>query len=221
MDMLKRHELFEIEVLERLKNGNFLRPLVFIGGTMLRLCYELNRYSTDLDFWFVKKIDIAVYFNKLKDYLGGFFEITKARKKFDTLLIELRGKGYPRRLKIEIRKELKTCDTEERIAFSPSGTRQVVLRVITLEEAVKSKVNAALDRKDIRDFFDLEFLLRQGTSLSCSREEATALKSVLNGFRDNEYKVTLGSLLDAETRRYYIKNKFSYLLSKLSTCCPK
>ena len=54
MDVLKNHEIFEIEVLEKLKNGNFLSPLVFGGGTMLRLCYELNRYSTDLDFWFIK-----------------------------------------------------------------------------------------------------------------------------------------------------------------------
>ncbi len=27
---------------------------------------------------------------------------------------------------------------------------------------MKNKVKAALDRKDIRDFFDIEFLLRQG-----------------------------------------------------------
>ncbi len=215
MDTLKRHEVFEIEVLEKLKNRGFLRPLVFIGGTMLRLCYELNRYSTDLDFWFVKKTGPKVYFNKLKNYLGEFYEVTDAQLKFNTLLFEIRSKNYPKRLKIEIRKELKVCDTQEKIAFSKSSTSQVVLRAITLEEAMRNKVKAALDRKDIRDFFDIEFILRQGVALSCSPEELSALKAILDGFKENEYKVALGSLLDSDTRKYYVKNRFEYILNKL------
>jgi predicted nucleotidyltransferase component of viral defense system len=215
MDTLRKHEVFEIEVLERLKNRDFLRPLLFIGGTMLRLCYELNRYSTDLDFWFVKKTDPKAYFNRLKSYLGEFYELTDAQLKFNTLLFEVRSRNYPKRLKIEIRKELKVCDTQEKIAFSKYSTSQVVLRVITLDEAMKNKIKAALDRKDIRDFFDIEFLLRQGIALSCSKKELSALKVILNGFKDNEYKVALGSLLDPDTRKYYVKNRFDFIFNKL------
>lgn len=214
MDTLRRHEVFEIEILEKLKNKGFLRPLVFIGGTMLRLCYELNRYSTDLDFWFVRKTSPEAYFKKLESYLEELYEVTDAQSKFNTLLFEIRSKNYPKRLKIEIRKELKACDTQDKIAFSKYSTSQVVLRVITLEEAMNNKVRAALDRKDIRDFFDIEFLLRQGVELSCSKGELSALKVILSGFKENEYRVTLGSLLDAETRKYYVKNRFNYLFSK-------
>ena len=39
-----------------MKSTKLLDPLVFGGGTMLRLCHDLNRYSVDLDFWFLKKI---------------------------------------------------------------------------------------------------------------------------------------------------------------------
>lgn len=215
MDTLRKHEVFEIEALEKLKNKGFLTPLVFIGGTMLRLCYELSRYSTDLDFWFVRKTEQKAYFNKLKSYLGEFYEVTDAKLKFNSMLLEIRSKDYPKRLKIKIRKELKECDTQERIAFSKYSTSQVVLRVITLEEAMKYKIKAALDRKDIRDFFDIEFLLRQGIGLSRKKAELSALKVILAGFKENEYKVALGSLLDADTRKYYIKNRFSYLLSKI------
>jgi len=215
MDTLRKHEVFEIEVLEKLKNKGFLAPLVFVGGTMLRLCYELGRYSTDLDFWFVRRTDQKAYFEKLRNYLAGFYEITDAKLKFNSILLEIRSRDYPKRLKIEIRKELKDCDIQERIAFSKYSTSQVVLRVITLEEAMKHKIAAALDRKDIRDFFDIEFLLRQGAGLPRKKAELSALKSILNGFKENEYKVALGSLLDADTRRYYIKNRFSYLLSKI------
>ena len=215
MDTLRKHEIFEIEVLEKLKNGDFLRSLVFIGGTMLRLCYELGRYSTDLDFWFIKKTEQKVYFNKLKSYLGEFYEITDAQLKFNSLLLEIRSKDYPKRLKIEIRKELKECDTQERIAFSKYGTNQVVLRVVTLEEAMKNKIKAALDRKDIRDFFDIEFILRQGIMLPGNERELSELKAIVSEFKENDYKVALGSLLDSDTRKYYVKNKFDYLLSKI------
>lgn len=215
MDTLRKHEIFEIEALEKLKNGDFLRPLVFVGGTMLRLCYELSRYSTDLDFWFIKKTEQKGYFNKLKSYLSEFYEVTDAQIKFNSLLLEIRGKDYPKRLKIEIRKELKECDTQERIAFSKYSTNQVVLRVVTLEEAMKYKMKAALDRRDIRDFFDIEFILRQGIMLPGSKKELSELKAIASGFKNNDYKVALGSLLDSETRKYYVKNKFDYLLSKV------
>ncbi len=58
MQDLIKQEQFEIEVLDRLKSGKFLDKLVFTGGTMLRLCYGLNRFSVDLDFRVYKEIDI-------------------------------------------------------------------------------------------------------------------------------------------------------------------
>lgn len=56
MDILRQHEIFEIDVLEKMNSMKVLEPLVFGGETMLRLCHELNRYSADLDFWIIKKI---------------------------------------------------------------------------------------------------------------------------------------------------------------------
>jgi hypothetical protein len=45
MDIFRQHEIFEIEVLDKMNSIRALDPLVFGGGTMLRLCHELNRYS--------------------------------------------------------------------------------------------------------------------------------------------------------------------------------
>jgi len=56
MDIFRQHEIFEIEILDKMNSAKVLQSLVFGGGTMLRLCHELNRYSADLDFWFVKRI---------------------------------------------------------------------------------------------------------------------------------------------------------------------
>lgn len=221
MDTLRKHEIFEIEALEKLKNGDLLRPLVFIGGTMLRLCYELSRYSTDLDFWFIKRTEQKNYFNKLKSYLAKFYEVTDAQLKFNSLLLEIRSKNYPKRLKIEIRKELKECDTQERIAFSKYSTNQVVLRVITLEEAMKNKIKAALNRKDIRDFFDLEFLMRQGVELKAKSSDLEALRGIIEGFKDKDYRAVLGSLLEAALRNYYVKNKFEFLIARIDSLGKK
>ncbi|MEK6732054.1 MAG: nucleotidyl transferase AbiEii/AbiGii toxin family protein [Candidatus Omnitrophota bacterium] len=212
MDIFKLHEKFEIEALEGLKNADLLRPLVFGGGTMMRLCYGLNRYSTDLDFWFVKKVEERAYFNKAKKYLEGLNELTDSKIKANTILFEMRSKYHPKRLKIEIRRGLEKCDFEEKIAFSKYDTRQVLLRVHTLEQTMENKIKAALDRKDIRDFFDIEFLLRRGIAIGSGRSKLLELKNIAGNFRESEFKVTLGSVLDTEARKYYVKNKFDYLI---------
>lgn len=215
MDIFEKHEIFEMELLGILNSGKFLEPLVFGGGTMLRLCYEINRYSADLDFWFIKKISEKKYFNKLKAYLEREYDLTDAKIKYYTLLFEIRSGDYPKRLKIEIRKGVKTCDFQERIAFSKYGTKQVILKVHTLQETMKNKVEAALNRREIRDCFDIEFLARQGIDLPLSRKTLLDLSVLIDSFGDNDFKVTLGAILDANTRKYFISNKFSYLDGKI------
>ena len=215
MDILKRHEVFEIETLDGMKAAGLLEPLVFGGGTMLRLCYGLNRYSVDLDFWFVRKVETREYFEKMRRHLKGACEVTDAETKHYTLLYEIRSRKYPRRLKIEIRKEARRCDFQDVIAFSNSSTKQVILRALTLEQMMKNKVEAALDRKEIRDFFDIEFMLRRGIRLDLSAKKKEGLALAAASFKDNDFKVKLGSVVDADTRRHYIANKFSYLLSAL------
>jgi len=216
MDTFKKHEIFEIEVLEILKNSKLLEPLVFGGGTMLRLCFELKRYSADLDFWFVKKVDIKSYFEKIKQVLEQKYDLTDEQIKFYTLLLEVRSGDYPKRLKIEIRKEVKECDFQERIAFSKYSNRQVILRVHTLEQAMINKVNALLERGEIRDGFDIEFLLRKGIAIpQLNKEQENNLKKRIDGFKEKDFKVKLGSILESDIRKYYIENRFTYLKEKL------
>lgn len=217
MDVFKKHEIFEIEALDKLNSAKMLEPLVFGGGTMLRLCYELQRYSIDLDFWFIKKIPKEAYFEKLRKLLEQEYDLTDAQMKFYTLLFEIRSGDYPKRLKIEIRKEVKKCDYQERIAFSKYATRQVILKAHTLEQTMKNKIEAFLDRGEIRDCFDIEFLLRKGIPIpGLSREQLLKVKELLNGFKAKDFKVKLGSILERDIRQYYVTNRFSYLREKIS-----
>lgn len=212
MQDLAKQEQFEIEVLDRLKSGRFLDSLIFTGGTMLRLCYGLNRFSVDLDFWIYKEIDIDKYFSRLKEFLLQYYSINDAQNKFYTMLFEIKSKDYPRSLKIEIRKKIEKVKTELSIAYSPYSNIQVLVRTLSLQEVMKSKIEAFLSRKEIRDLFDIEFLLKKGVELRASREELQKLFDGINSLSKRDYSVKLGSILDAEQRKYYMKENFKILL---------
>jgi predicted nucleotidyltransferase component of viral defense system len=217
MDIFEKHEAFEIEVLDRMNSARMLEPLVFGGGTMLRLCHELNRYSADLDFWFVKRVPQQKYFANLRNALKVDYEITDSEIKRYTILLELRSAGYPKRLKIEIRREPTECEYQNKIAFSKSGTRQVLVRAHTLEQTMTNKIKAFLQRGEIRDCFDIEFLIRRGIELPVdSGREVARLKKKIDAFKDMDFSVKLGSILDNDMRSYYIENRFSFFEGKLN-----
>lgn len=50
MDAVIGKEILHLDVLEILLEEGFLEKLIFIGGTSLRLCFNSNRLSEDLDF---------------------------------------------------------------------------------------------------------------------------------------------------------------------------
>ena len=218
MDLLEQHEIFEMEVLERLKSARLLESLVFGGGTMLRLCHELPRYSVDLDFWKLKTIEDRHLLERLQNVLTKSYEITEAQLKHYALLLELRSTRFPRRLKIEIRRNVQDWEFEDVIAFSRFTTKQVLVRAHTLTQTMKNKIEALINRGAIRDAFDIEFLLRKGVSLPTLTDgQIKQLQAQLNKFKPNDFKVTLGSVLETEWREYYIRNGFRFLQNALKS----
>jgi hypothetical protein len=217
MDTFRQHEVFEIEVLDRMRRSGALEPLVFGGGTMLRLCHELPRYSVDMDFWFIKSVDEQAYARQVQEALKTDYEVTDAQLKHYTLVIELRSHLYPKRLKIEIRRKIQDCDYQQKIAFSPFSTRQVVLKAHTLEQTMRNKVAAFLDRTEIRDGFDIEFLIRKGINIpQLDADSIKKMQTRLRRFKDRDFKVVLGSILEGDLRAYYIAHRFELLKEKLN-----
>lgn len=208
---LMLHEQFELDVLDRLNSGRFLANLIFGGGTMLRLCHGLDRYSVDLDFWVTKNIDWAKLHSKMEAYLQQFYKISDSANKHFTILFELKSPQYPRVLKIEIRKEKKMIKTESGIAYSPNSNVQVLLKTVALEEMMKSKIEAFLSRREIRDAYDIEFLLKRGIALAAPNEILVKLLDGLEKLGKKDFSVKLGSLLDAHVRQYYVENGFRIL----------
>ena len=209
-DLIK-HEQFELEVLDKLQSGRLLANLVFGGGTMLRLCHGLDRYSVDLDFWVVKEIDWPKFYRRMEEYLLQYYKLVDSANKHYTILFELKSPQFPRSLKIEIRKEAKAIKTETAIAYSPNSVVQVIMKTVALEDMMKSKIEAFLSRAEIRDAYDIEFLLKRGIPINAGSNITSKLLAGLKKLGKSDFSVKLGSLLDADKRKYYQENKFRIL----------
>jgi predicted nucleotidyltransferase component of viral defense system len=215
MQDLIQHEQFELDVLGKLQSGRFLAGLIFGGGTMLRLCHGLNRYSVDLDFWISRERDWEKYYRRMEKYLDQFYTITDSANKHYTILFELKSPQFPRALKIEIRKKVRKVKTETIIAYSPHSTVQVLLKTVALEDMMTSKIEAFLDRREIRDAYDIEFLIRRGINLKADNEIQIKLLAELGKLGKKDFSVKLGSLLDVSERKYYLENGFRILEATL------
>jgi len=214
MQDLIMQERFELEVLDRLNSGKFLTQIIFGGGTMLRLCHGLDRFSVDLDFCVIKDLGPG-FFENMKGYLAKHYNIKDSAEKFYTILFELRSPDYPRSLKLEIRKEVKKIHVEQVIAYSKYATTQVFLKAVSLNDMMESKLEAFPDRQEIRDVFDMEFLFKRGVPLEASADTLREVLRFINAFPKRDYTVKLGSLLEKEQRKYYSAENFKILKGAL------
>ncbi len=216
MQTLQNLEKLEIEVLELLNRIKVLDYLYFGGGTMLRLCHNLNRYSTDLDFWLDTNVDTKSFFTTIKKGLSDNYRLVDSANKKFTLLYEIKSTLVNRSLKIEIRKEQHNFEWERKIAFSKFANKQVLVRGLTLRQMMLNKLEALLSRKIIRDVFDIEFLLIRGVELPDEKAKLQNAIQVINNFKEQDYKVTLGSILEEKERKFYLENRFQLLKEEIS-----
>lgn len=213
---LQNLEILEIEILELLNSIKALEYLYFGGGTMLRLCHNLNRYSTDLDFWLDTASDSKQMYQLIRKALAENYKLTDAMNKRNTLLFELKSSSVSRSLKIEIRKEQKDFSWEYKIAFSKFTVKQVLVKALTLEQMMLNKFEALISRKLIRDAFDIEFLIIRGVELPSDKIKLQEAIKIINNFKEQDFKVTLGSILDDRDRKFYLTNKFKLLKEEIT-----
>ncbi|MBZ0198356.1 MAG: nucleotidyl transferase AbiEii/AbiGii toxin family protein [Ignavibacteriaceae bacterium] len=218
---LRALELLEIEILDLLNSNKILNQLYFGGGTMLRLCHNLNRYSTDLDFWVTENVDYKKIFSSIERLLSPSYNLIDSQNKFYSLLFQIKSPTSKRSLNIEIRKEQSNFEWERKIAFSRYTTKQVQLNGLTLRQMMKNKISALISRKIIRDCFDIDFLLKRGIPIEGEKETLLKMLEIIKSFKEKDFKVTLGSVLDSGEREFYNENKFNFLqqeiIAKLSS----
>ena len=216
MQALHDLEKLEIEILELLNSIKVLDYLYFGGGTMMRLCHNLNRYSTDLDFWLDKNSDSKIIYTKCQSSLSEAYQLRDSANKKFTLLFEIKAPIVNRNLKIEIRKDQTDFKWERKIAFSKFTNKQVMVKALSLDQMMQNKIEALLSRKLIRDAFDIQFLLMRGVELQPEKDKLERSLKIINNFKEQEYKVTLGSILEEKDRKFHLENKFKLLKEELT-----
>ncbi|NLA41059.1 MAG: hypothetical protein GX874_06575 [Smithella sp.] len=86
------------------------------------------------------------------------------------------------------------------------------MKTVSLKDMMKSKIEPFLDRKEICDDHDIEFMLIRGIVLEA--DNADILEKLLTAIKKlgkKDFSVKLGSLLNAPRRKYYRENGFRIL----------
>ena len=129
-------EIIQEIILSGLSRGNFFKEVAFYGGSALRIFYNLDRFSEDLDFALTspnKDFDLSKYFIYIKKELNAYglnleingkiknnvFNISSAFVKGDTL--ELILKFFPNETSHEYDHILKNIKIKFEVDVNPSS----------------------------------------------------------------------------------------------------
>lgn len=203
-----------ISVLKEIYSDPEIRTaLGFKGGTAAMLFYELPRFSVDLDFDLLDEGKKEIVFQKLKNILSKFGNVSDASEKKHTLLYILHYQKNERILKVEISKRT------TRGSFEVKNYLGISMLVMKQPEMTAGKLSALITRKKFasRDMFDLWFFLKENWSIDedIVREKTDfplgeALDkaiAIVQAVTQNQLLEGLGELLQDEKQKTWVRTK--------------
>jgi len=197
-------EMMQEITLAGLSRTDFFEKAAFYGGTALRIFYNLERFSEDLDFSLLKpdsEFTIEPYFNAIQDEfqsLGLTVSINEKKKrersavdsaflKAETIwqeivledIIKETGVRSNRTIKIKIevdKQPPQNFDTEEKLLLRPFS---FYVKCYSKSSLFAGKMHALLFRKwknrvKGRDWYDLEWYIKKGIPLDVNHFLARA-----------------------------------------------
>ncbi len=214
-------ELLLYDILFALEQGGFLQQgLVFIGGTLLRLCYGNKRYSVDLDFCGGKDFSLAKFAGVKKcieRHFGrryGLEAFVKEPKESGRLSLSGKVRVFPWRIAVDTRPSrpdiprqrvkleissvsaytTKPVSLLPHYAILPDGYSDFFTTAATMEEVMADKLIAlptTLPWVRYRDIWDIQWMTRKGVGV---RPELVSRKVEDNQITD--YREKLDELID-------------------------
>jgi len=149
---------------------NYGKDVVFKGGTALKKCYGLPRFSEDLDFTCLNEIDAE----RIEKELGRFnLELEKEAKKYPVglkLTLRIKGPLYAG-IRSSLCKLIMDFSFRENIILRPNiktigrFLEEIpVFDVFVMQEPeiLAEKIRAVTTRTKARDVYDIWFLLKKG-----------------------------------------------------------
>lgn len=222
----KTHNFEMINILLKLyKATEVASVLGFKGGTAAYLFYDLPRFSVDLDFDLLKKLDKKArdgLVKKINEMFEKDYVIKDQSDKRFTLFWLLSYKKGDRQIKIEISKRKSLSRFENKPFYG------VNVPVMVLADMIANKLMALVDRKKFasRDVFDVWYFLSLPESMEINYDlikERTGLtqkqlyKKVLervNKERGESLLQGMGELLSVE-QKVWVKDKLIGELNQL------
>lgn len=184
------------DILSCIAQSGLSREIVFQGGTALRLCYDNNRYSEDLDFVTEKPVSdssINKFKTLLSDVIGNDYDaqvefkdpkqpqgpanatgIEVRRWSVKIGLDSLPGSNKTKQLiHVEVAEGIPALDAKPRairqFTAQPLQTSPpIVLQVSSKEEILADKLVALIGRQYLkaRDIWDIKFLIDNNTAIN-------------------------------------------------------
>jgi predicted nucleotidyltransferase component of viral defense system len=153
------------------------------GGTAVWRCYQSNRFSEDLDFYISQKEKekIEKFFDELKN-LG--FKILKRKLTKNALYSKLKYNEVEIRFEV-LFKEIKKFATKE---YEMADGTKIVVNTLFPEDLIKEKVETYLNRLNIRDLYDIFFLLDFAKQREIKNDLSRLLKNFKNPKNEKELK---------------------------------
>lgn len=194
-------EFLQELVLQIIDRGGYFRNLAFLGGTALRILYDMPRFSEDLDFSLIKKggfsFEALLKTVKKELELNGF-SVEEIKGKDKTVLSEfIRFKGLLYDLGLSRQKSEKLFIKLEIDSDPPKGFETEIalvnrnflfkLRSYKLPSLFASKLHAVLFRKyeKGRDYYDLLWFLSKKVPINFKLLSNAAAQTEKTGFRSD------------------------------------
>lgn len=155
-DVEKREKLL-LQILH-LTSAKYKNQAVLKGGMALRL-YNSPRYTQDIDFVMVTKTSRKIIAKEIEAALKreGDIEVVETKLNSRGIFMDVRAKGVLVQIEISVQKELHLppeAMTTAAIA-APLKMPAQIITVMSRSESFSHKISACLERKTMRDLYDL------------------------------------------------------------------
>lgn len=170
-------EYLQLLILDYLSATPFIKKVVLIGGTSLRLVKGIDRFSEDIDFdckdlsddEFIKMTDSVIQFlqrsgfkTESRDKPGSKLQAFRRNIYFPGFLFELGLSGYrEERFLIKIESQDQNVLYEKKLTTIKGCGFYFKFNVPVDEVLCSMKISALLSRQKGRDFYDVMFLMDQ------------------------------------------------------------
>ncbi len=234
-------EYLQYKILEIIYNSKFAKDLVFLGGTALRIVYQNQRFSEDLDFDNLKLADKE--FEELSEIIKGELmlegldvEIKTTSKAAFRCYIKLPQILFDEKISLHTGEKL----TIQVDAFSQSYDFNPVIftldkfdvyskiKVVPVETLLSQKIVCAFNRKRRmgRDFFDINYLLsnkkvrpdleylKLKMNIKSEKELYVLMKEEFKDINFNKLADDMGFLLMNNSHKERVSNFYKDIIEK-------